>query len=85
MNYLTNEKLVIVGAGGMIGSNMVQTALTLEVLLLTSVYMISMSLAFMVYSTRWSSALSQVLTFLTPLTLQRLSLVLSTSSWWCST
>ena len=29
MNYLTNEKLVIVGAGGMIGSNMVQTALTL--------------------------------------------------------
>lgn len=29
MNYLTNDKLVIVGAGGMIGSNMVQTALTL--------------------------------------------------------
>ena len=29
MKYLTNEKLVIVGAGGMIGSNMVQTALTL--------------------------------------------------------
>ena len=29
MNYLTNEKLVIVGAGGMIGSNMVQTVLTL--------------------------------------------------------
>ena len=29
MNYLTNEKLVIVGAGGMIGSNMAQTALTL--------------------------------------------------------
>ncbi len=27
MNFLTNEKLVIVGAGGMIGSNMVQTAL----------------------------------------------------------
>ena len=29
MNYLTNEKLLIVGAGGMIGSNMVQTALML--------------------------------------------------------
>lgn len=24
MNFLTNDKLVIVGAGGMIGSNMVQ-------------------------------------------------------------
>ena len=29
MKFLTNEKLVIVGAGGMIGSNMVQSALTL--------------------------------------------------------
>ena len=29
MKYLTNEKLLIVGAGGMIGSNMVQTALML--------------------------------------------------------
>ncbi|MBF1074082.1 MAG: malate dehydrogenase, partial [Prevotellaceae bacterium] len=29
MKYLTNEKLLIVGAGGMIGSNMVQTALSL--------------------------------------------------------
>ena len=29
MNYLTNEKLLIVGAGGMIGSNMAQTALML--------------------------------------------------------
>ena len=29
MNYLTNEKLVIVGAGGAIGSNMAQTALML--------------------------------------------------------
>ena len=29
MKYLTNEKLLIVGAGGMIGSNMVQTALAL--------------------------------------------------------
>ena len=27
MAYLSNEKLVIVGAGGMIGSNMVQSAL----------------------------------------------------------
>ena len=30
MNYLTNEKLVIVGAAGMIGSNMAQTALMLK-------------------------------------------------------
>ena len=29
MRYLTNDKLVIVGAGGMIGSNMVQSALML--------------------------------------------------------
>lgn len=29
MKYLTNEKLTIVGAGGMIGSNMAQTALML--------------------------------------------------------
>ena len=29
MNYLTNDKLVIVGAAGMIGSNMTQTALML--------------------------------------------------------
>ena len=29
MNFLTNDKLVIVGAAGMIGSNMVQTSLTL--------------------------------------------------------
>lgn len=29
MNFITDEKLVIVGAAGMIGSNMVQTALTL--------------------------------------------------------
>lgn len=29
MKFLTNDKLVIVGAGGMIGSNMVQTALML--------------------------------------------------------
>ena len=29
MKYLTNEKLVIVGAGGMIGSNMAQSALML--------------------------------------------------------
>jgi len=30
MAYLTDEKLVIVGAAGMIGSNMVQTALTMK-------------------------------------------------------
>ncbi len=30
MNFLTNEKLTIVGAAGMIGSNMVQTALTMR-------------------------------------------------------
>lgn len=30
MNYITNEKLVIVGAAGMIGSNMLQTALMMN-------------------------------------------------------
>ena len=30
MAFLSNEKLLIVGAGGMIGSNMVQSALTHE-------------------------------------------------------
>lgn len=30
MNYLTNEKLLIVGAGGMIGSNMAQTAIMMK-------------------------------------------------------
>ena len=30
MGYLTNDKLLIVGAGGMIGSNMVQSALMLK-------------------------------------------------------
>lgn len=30
MNYLTNEKFVIVGAAGMIGSNMAQTALMMH-------------------------------------------------------
>ena len=30
MEFLTNDKLVIVGAAGMIGSNMVQTALMLK-------------------------------------------------------
>ena len=29
MNYLTNDKLVILGAGGMIGANMMQSALTM--------------------------------------------------------
>jgi malate dehydrogenase len=29
MGFLTNEKLLIVGAGGMIGSNMAQTAMML--------------------------------------------------------
>ena len=28
MGFLTNEKLTIVGAGGMIGSNMAQTAVS---------------------------------------------------------
>lgn len=30
MNYLTNEKLVIIGAAGMIGSNMAQTAMMMN-------------------------------------------------------
>ncbi len=30
MNYLTDDKLVIVGAAGMIGSNMAQTAIMMK-------------------------------------------------------
>ena len=30
MNFLTNEKLTIVGAAGMIGSNMAQTAMMMH-------------------------------------------------------
>jgi len=30
MEFLTNDKLVIVGAAGMIGSNMAQTALMID-------------------------------------------------------
>ena len=30
MNFLTNDKLVIVGAAGMIGSNMAQTAMMMH-------------------------------------------------------
>ena len=30
MNFLTNEKLTIVGAAGMIGSNMAQTAMMMK-------------------------------------------------------
>ena len=41
MEFLTNDKLVIVGAGGAIGSNMAQTALMLG-LLQTSAFMTSM-------------------------------------------
>lgn len=41
MSFLTNEKLVIVGAGGMIGSNMAQSVLTLG---LTLTYVFTTSL-----------------------------------------
>ena len=52
MAFLTDEKLVIVGAGGMIGSNMVQSVLML-------------GLTFMVFTTRCVTALSLVQTSLT--------------------
>ena len=58
MEFLTNDKLLIVGAGGMIGSNMVQSALMLG-LTQTFVFTISMSQVFMVYSMKSSSAHSQ--------------------------
>ena len=41
MQYLTNDKLVIVGAGGMIGSNMVQSVLMLGLTLNICLYDIS--------------------------------------------
>ena len=34
MEFLTNEKLTIVGAAGMIGSNMAQTALMMKLILM---------------------------------------------------
>ena len=71
MNYLTNEKLVIVGAGGMIGSNMVQTVLTLGLTPNICLYDIYEPGVHGVL-TRWNSVLSQVLTSLTPLTLLRI-------------
>lgn len=33
MSYLTNEKLTLIGAGGMIGSNMAQTAAMMKLTL----------------------------------------------------
>ena len=75
MAFLTDEKLVIVGAGGMIGSNMVQSVLMLGLtpnICLYDIYepgvhgvcMISMSPVFMVFMTRCVTALSLVQTFL---------------------
>ena len=78
MAFLTDEKLVIVGAGGMIGSNMVQSVLMLG--LTPSACMISMSPVFMVCMTKCATAHSLAQTSLTLLIPRRLSQVLSTSS-----
>ncbi len=61
MNFLTNDKLVIVGAGGMIGSNMVQSALMLGLTPNICLYDI-FEPVYMVFSMKFSSAHSQVLT-----------------------
>ena len=61
MEFLTNDKLVIVGAGGMIGSNMVQSALMLGLTPNICLYDI-FSQVYMVFSMKFSSAHSQVLT-----------------------
>ena len=86
MAFLTDEKLVIVGAGGMIGSNMVQSVLMLGLtpnICLYDIYepcMISMSPVFMVCMTKCATAHSLAQTSLTLLIPRRLSQVLSTSS-----
>ena len=87
MAFLTDEKLVIVGAGGMIGSNMVQSVLMLGLtpnICLYDIYEpgvhISMSPVFMVCMTKCATAHSLVQTSLTLLIPRRLSQVLSTSS-----
>lgn len=61
MNYLTNDKLVIIGAAGMIGSNMAQTAIMM-VLLLTSVFMTPMSRVLKALPRSCGSAVSRVST-----------------------
>ena len=58
MEFLSNDKLLIVGAGGMIGSNMVQSALMLGLTPNICLYDIYEPV-FMVFSTKSSSAHSQ--------------------------
>ena len=72
MAFLSNEKLLIVGAGGMIGSNMVQSALMLGLTPNICLYDI--------YEPGVHGAHSLVLTSLTQLILRRLSQALSISS-----
>ncbi len=69
MAFLTDEKLVIVGAGGMIGSNMVQ-----------SVLMLGLTPNICLYDIYEPGVHGVVQTSLTPLMLRRLSQVPSTSS-----
>ena len=83
MAFLTDEKLVIVGAGGMIGSNMVQSVLMLGLtpnICLYDIYEPGVHPVFMVCMTKCATAHSLAQTSLTLLIPRRLSQVLSTLS-----
>ena len=79
MSFLTNDKLVIVGAGGMIGSNMVQSALMLGLTPNICLYDIFEPGVHGVYDEMQQCAFP-VPTSLTLLTPRKLSPVPSTSS-----
>ena len=79
MDFLTNDKLVIVGAGGMIGSNMVQSVLMLDLTPNICLYDIYEPGVHGVYDEMCHCAFL-VQTSLTPLMPRRLSQVQSISS-----
>ena len=80
MQYLTNDKLVIVGAGGMIGSNMVQSVLMLGLTPNICLYDIYEPGVHGVFDEIQQCAFEALPTSPTPLMLRRPSRVLSTSS-----
>ncbi len=79
MAFLSNEKLLIVGAGGMIGSNMVQSALMLGLTPNICLYDIYEPGVHGVFDEMQQCAFPGA-TSLIQLTLRRLSQALSTSS-----
>ena len=60
MEFITNEKLTIVGAAGMIGSNMAQTAIMMHLTPRTSVYTTLMLPVWKVWRKKYSTADSKV-------------------------